>query len=464
MKVLLIAPPQWAAYGSPMRPVYPPMGLLQIAACLESEGHSVRVVDADGEGADIHGVRVWARRWQPDIVGFTATTPAFPAARRWAARMRSAVGCPVLIGGPHASALPGEVLATGCFDAVFQGEAENAITEYCALLVRQEPDLSVSGVVRPDEPAVPRTLLTEGELNDLPLPAWHLVRRPSGYRPPDARALPVGTIMLSRGCPGRCGFCQSTSLFGAKVRYLTPERAVEHAWHVRQTIGAREIHIMDDCFTADRDRAMAIMEAFASRGPRIPYAFGNGLRCDMLDDGLLSAMRTMGVHSFGMGIETSNDAVAVRAGKHQSLDRATPVIDAAHRLGMTVWGFFMLGLPGESANTLVQTAHFSRSLGLDVAKFEIFKPYPGTRLYDELIARKAILSPRWSDWGIHTPPVHRSEGLPPRDVWRARRSAVLAFYRRPKALSSLTRHKTFTQRALNANAAWFLLKTLLRMP
>lgn len=463
MKALLIAPQQWAAYGSPVRPVCPPLGLLQIAACLESAGHTVRVLDADAEGADVHGVVRLASRWQPDLVGFTATTPSFPAARRWAARIRSTLGPLVLIGGPHASALPDDVMTTGCFDAVFQGEAEKSIIEYCSVSVHETPCRPASKS-RPDGPTTQRALLTEQELNSLPPPAWHLVRRPDGYRPPDARAVPVGTMMLSRGCPGRCGFCQSTALFGAKVRYLTPEKAVEHAWHVHRSIAAREIHIMDDCFTADRARAMAIMEALASRGPPVPYAFGNGLRSDMLDDDLLSAMQSMGVHGFGIGIETSDEAVATRAGKHQRLDRVASIVDLAHRRGMTVWGFFMLGLPGESADTLAQTVQLSRSLGLDVAKFEIFKPYPGTGLYEELVTQHAIHSAQWSDWGIHTPLVHRVDGLGSRDIWRARRSAILRFHLRPKALGALVRRKTATQRTLNAHAAWFLLKTLMRMP
>jgi radical SAM superfamily enzyme YgiQ (UPF0313 family) len=228
-------------------------------------------------------------------------------------------------------------------------------------------------------------------------------------------------------------------------------------------VGVREIHIMDDCFTADRSRALAVLEALSSRGPSVNWAFGNGLRADMLDDDLLAAMGKLGVHSLGIGIETADDALARGAGKHRDLHQAASVVDAAHRLGMTVWGFFMLGLPGETPDTLVRTARLSRNLTLDVAKFEIFKPYPGTQFYEELSENGAIRSARWSDWGIHTPPVHDTCGLSGRDIWRTRRNAVLSFHLRPAAMRILARRPTMAQTALRARAAQFLLRTISRL-
>lgn len=457
MRILLIAPPQWAAYGLPRLPVYPPLGLLQVAACLTTEGHAVRLVDADAEGVGIRVILRRILRWRPDLVGLTATTPAFPEARRWAARIRSETGSPVVIGGPHASALPRDILATECFDGVVTGEAEPSLGQVIRRLV-QGCGGAVPGLWLPGEEPV--TGHEPAVLDDLPLPSWHLVRRPDRYLPPDARALPVGTVMLSRGCPGGCRFCQTTRLFGAKVRYLSPERAVEHVHNVHRAIAAREIHLIDDCLTADKARAVAIMEALARGGPRLPYAFGNGLRSDMLDDDLLEAMRDLGVHSFGIGIETADDALALGVGKRRDLDATASVVEKAHRFGMTVWGFFMLGLPGETGQTLSRTARLAQELDLDVAKFEIFKPYPGTALYEEMAAQGALASTSWADWGIHTPPVHRGL-VSSREVWRMRRRAVLSFHLRPRALrAALVARRTRTQTMLNLQAARFLLHTV----
>ncbi len=465
MKILLINPPQWAAYGSPMLPVYPPLGLLQLAACLEQTGHSVRLLDADAEGATLARMLRWIRTQRPGLVGFTATTPSFPDARRWAAGIKSASPCPVVLGGPHASALPQQVLESFCFDYVIQGEGERSFLRLVEALDSSKdpegfPGLWSHGGV----PPAPQALLTEEELNELPPPAWHLLKKPNNYRPPDATSIPVATISLTRGCPGACRFCQAPTLAGKRVRYLQPDKVLEQTWMLHREMGAREIHIVDDCFTAHKKKALSIVNLLAERGPPVTYAFGNGLRADMLDEALLHALKAMGVHTLGFGIETASEEIARAAGKPLDISLVRQIIHQARDVGFSIWSFFMLGLPGETQETLHDTIHLAQSLPLDVAKFEIFKPYPGTPLYDELLEQGRIVSKSWAQWGIHTPPVHRLPGLSSRDILRARREAMLRFYLRPRVLGTFIRKRRRGSNLwLNLQAARFLLKTLAAM-
>lgn len=453
MRIALLAPPQWLAYGRRRLPVYPPLGLLQLASCLEAQGNQVTFADADADGITIWDVLGSVKRKRVDVVGITATTPSFPIARRWAARVRS-LGCPVLIGGPHASALPEEVASTSCFDAVVVGEAEATVGQVLGSLG--------SGLGEPGLVVSPSSPLGGLALDDLPPPAWHLVRHPSRYLPPDASSLPVGTVMLSRGCPFSCPFCQSSSLFGTRVRYVSPKKAVELTWHVHETIGAREIHIIDDCFTANRARALEILDALAESGPPVRYAFGNGVRADLLDEDLLDAMAAAGVYAFGLGLETGDESLAAHVGKDCDVARLRALISHAHRRGMSVWGFFMLGLPGETPHTLERTRRMASLLPLDVVKYEIFKPFPGTPLWDVLRERGALLPKPWEAWGIHTPPVHTGE-LSPRALWRARRKEVVRTMLSPRAWrGGLRTRPSLTRVYLNLRAALYLASTVVR--
>ncbi len=463
MKILLVNPPQWAAYGTPMLPVYPPLGLLQLAACLEDDSHEVRVLDSDAEGASISDLVRWVRSHNPDLVGFTATTPSYPAAMRWAARVRSVSSCPVILGGPHASALPNQVLDTGCFDYLIQGEAEYSLPGLIRSLQESETGSRIPGVWRmKSPPPEPPVLLTEKEYDSLPNPAWHLLKRPAKYNPPDATALPVGTMAVTRGCPGTCRFCQAPVLFGKRVRYLSAEKVLEQAWLIHKTIAAKEIHLIDDCFTAGKKNALAVCRILASSGPPVCYSFGNGLRADMLDRELLAAFKDMNVHSIGLGIETANKEIAARAGKKVDLEQCRTVILSARKLGLRVWAFFMYGLPGETIDSMEQTARLARDLPLDIAKFEIFKPYPGTALFDELSVQGAIKATNWERWGIHTTPVHSFPDLKPRDVMRSRREAILGFYLRPKFLmSAIFGRSNLRRTVLNLRALGFLLKSMI---
>lgn len=462
MKVLLVNPPQWMAYGTPVPPVYPPLGLLQLASCLESDGHEVYLVDADADGLSIFEVIRWVRQHRPDLVGFTATTPSFPTARQWAARIRSTASCLLLIGGPHASALPEEVLGTSCFDYLFQGEADQSLCQAVAALDRGETEPQIPGLwtkatITPEPPR----LLTEDELNNLPPPAWHLVQHPDRYRPPDAGSLPVGTIAVTRGCPGRCRFCQAPLLFGRRVRYLRAEKVLADVAHVTNSLGAKEVHFVDDCFTATPSKAGEICRRLADSGPPVSYAFGNGVRVDTLDRDMLQHLHAMGVRSLGLGIETASREIAEAAGKEIDYLQARSTLAEARQMGFSTWAFFMLGLPGETVETLQRTSEFARSLPLDVAKFEIFKPYPGTELYEQLSSRGRIKKNGWQHWGIHTSPVHTLPGLAPRDILRARRKAVLRFFARPRMLASIVRGRPNKRRILlNFHAVKFLAKSL----
>jgi radical SAM superfamily enzyme YgiQ (UPF0313 family) len=353
-------------------------------------------------------------------------------------------------------------LKTSCFDYLFQGEAEISLRQTVAALERGEIEPSIPGVwtKTQSEPEPPR-LLTENELNDLPPPAWHLVRSPHQYRPPDAGSLPVGTIAATRGCPGRCRFCQAPQLFGRQVRYLRPDKVLADVEYLVHSVGAREIHFVDDCFTASPQKVREICTCLSNAGPRVAYTFGNGVRIDTLDYSMLQHLRGMGLRSLGVGIETASLEIAEAAGKRINHRHAYDILSDARQMGIRTWGFFMLGLPGETTETLQKTAAFARSLPLDIVKFEIFKPYPGTELYQELLSRGWIRENDWRKWGIHTPPVHSLPDLTPRDILRARRYGVLRFFARPRVLTSFLRGRFSRDRILlNVHAVRFVAKSL----
>ena len=463
MKILLISPPQWHAYGIPVRPVYPPLGLLQLAALLIAEGHAVQFVDADADGEHMPSILSRIRKSKPDLIGFTATTPTYPAARQWAARIKGITDAPIVIGGSHATAVPSLVLKDAAFDYVVQGEGEKTFGLFVDALNNGSLLSGIPGLWSKTTDAVPPSdFLTEDELNALPLPAWQLLQNPEGYRPPDAAAIPVGTIAGTRGCPGTCRYCQAPSLAGRIVRYFSPGRVVEQAWHVHRTIGCREIHIIDDCFTANKRKAMETIHLLTTSGPPVSYVFGNGVRADMLDEELLKSLKAMGVHTLGFGIETACPSIARTAGKPLDLKKTEEVVLSAYSMGFSIWAFFMLGLPGESVVSVKKTVKYACTLPLDVAKFEIFTPYPGTELYTELSDRGRITDNSWRNWGIHTRPVHRLETMTIREIMVARQRAVLRFYLRPGLIARhLRRIRSSQGITLNFSALRFLVHTIM---
>jgi anaerobic magnesium-protoporphyrin IX monomethyl ester cyclase len=462
MKILLVNPPQRGVYGASMAPLYPPLGLLYVAAVLEGEGHVVRLLDMDAEAIDVEGFTLLLKEYGPSVVGLTAVTPTYPAARALGASARAMGGCTVVMGGPHATALPGDVLREAGADVVVVGEGERTLAELVRALGEQAGLEGVPGLAWLEDGEVrfsgPRPLLED--LDDLPLPARYLLRQPLGYRPTDARARPVATLLASRGCPGRCTFCASHLIAGRRVRRRSTEAIVEELRYLRRRCGVREVHLVDDCFTAGRDAVLETAEEVARLGLGLSFLFCNGLRADMVDRDVLRSLRSMGTWSVGYGVEDADPGILERAGKPTDLERVREAVSLAAALGMTTWVFFMIGLPGQSHVSLQRSVRFALELDPDYAKFEIFKPYPGTAAWKELDDSGLIFERDWSRYGIHTPPVHRLPGLGGREMLGWRRRAHRAFYLRSgKAWRHMRR--AFAGAKPNPSAGVFLLRTML---
>jgi anaerobic magnesium-protoporphyrin IX monomethyl ester cyclase len=462
MSVLLVNPPQRGVYGTLIPPLYPPLGLLYVAAALESEGCAVRLLDMDAEAVGWEGYARSVKELEPTIVGLTAVTPTYPAARELGRLARAAGTCTVVMGGPHATALPGEVLREKAADVVVIGEGERTMVELSRALGERADPAHIPGIawLEGDEVRFSAPRAVVDDLDDLPLPARYLLRQPHGYRPADARSHPVATLLASRGCPGRCTFCASHLTAGRRVRRRSKEAIAEELRYLRRRLGIREVHIVDDCFTAGREAVLDTAEEVAAAGLGLSFLFCNGLRADMTDRDVLSSLKRMGTWSVGYGVEDADSGILRRVGKPTDFDRVRDAVSGARAMGMTTWLFFMIGLPGQSHTSLQRSVRFALELDPDYAKFEIFKPYPGTTAWTELDGLGLILERDWSRYGIHTPPVHHLPGLGREEMLAWRRRAHRAFYLRPgKALRHMRR--AFTGARPNPAAGAFLLRTML---
>jgi radical SAM superfamily enzyme YgiQ (UPF0313 family) len=369
--------------------VIPPLGIASLAAVLERDGHEVRLFDCTiGRAQDESWVLSELGRYGAEFVGFSATTPSFGAARRLARAVRKLLPeAPLVIGGAHATAAPEHALADGAFDAAVLGEGETTVVELCRHLAQQGLAgldriaglaLRVDGSVRRTPPRPPVE-----DLDELPFPARHLLPPLSAYHPTPAsyRALPVGVLMTSRGCPFRCTFCDR-AVFGNRCRMHSPERVVEEVRQLVHRYGAREIRFFDDTFTLNRRRVLELCERLRLAGLRLPWTCLTAVRA--VTPELLRAMRLAGCWQVLYGLESGDAAMLRRLGKGNTVELNEQAVRWAKEAGMSVRADFIVGTPGETRESLRRTVAFAKRLPLDYAHFNKFIPFPGTALSDEL--------------------------------------------------------------------------------
>ena len=380
MRIALISP-KWNQKAND----YPPLGLAYLAAVLERDGHQVRIFDfslePDTPLEDDVG-RVCA--FDPHIVGITAMTSVYHSALETATLLKAYLGRPIVVGGPHPTVYPNRVLAESpVIDYVVRGEGEETTRELAQALDRNSRDLGrINGLtyrLRGEIISNPDRALI-GDLDALPFPARHLFDlKRYGLCTPEGQ--PMVTILSSRGCPYNCSYCFK-GIVGRTYRQRSPGNIVAELRQVIDQYGIRDFYFIDDLFTIDLRRLNAFTKQLISEELDIRWQCLG--RVDRVNAEILQKMYAAGCRRIHYGVESGNQEVLDRIGKGIQLEQVPQAVRWTQEAGIEVKGYFMLGLPGDTEESMQQTIDLAVDLNLDEAMFSLTTPFPGTRLWDEL--------------------------------------------------------------------------------
>jgi anaerobic magnesium-protoporphyrin IX monomethyl ester cyclase len=187
-------------------------------------------------------------------------------------------------------------------------------------------------------------------------------------------------VMSSRGCPFSCDFC-SRPVFGNNFRARSAEKVVDEVEEVA-ALGYDRIWFADDCFTLNRGRLVEVCDEIVRRGLEIGWECLS--RVDTLNRETAQKMKAAGCIRMFFGIESGNDAVLKIMNKQITTKQASDAVQACKREGIKAGAFFILGYPGENAQTIHDTVKFASSLPLDYLSFTLPYPIPGTPLHKRL--------------------------------------------------------------------------------
>jgi radical SAM superfamily enzyme YgiQ (UPF0313 family) len=194
-------------------------------------------------------------------------------------------------------------------------------------------------------------------------------------------------MVTSRGCPHHCIFCDR-AVFGNSYRARGAKSVVDEMEILVQHHGAREIRFWDDTFNLRPTRVLEICREIGER--KLDVEWSCVARVSNMTEEILRSMRRAGCWQIDYGIETGNPDVLRSINKGITMDLVRRAVRLSRKMGIRVRGFFMLGLPGETEETMQQTISFAKSLPLDVAVFHITTPLPGTELFEQARSRGEI--------------------------------------------------------------------------
>ncbi len=398
-----------------------PIGVIALAAYLEARGVGVEILDCRFYTPAEAMAKLDAAIPRHRFFGISAMTSQVKHALQISDRIRTFAPSAITIwGGVHATLFPEETCRDPAVDYVFKGEAEKGLHDLITLLHEGPPapdTLSRIEGLCYKEPDGTVRVNAEGpppEMDDLPLPAYHLleIEKYVGRRTMDGRPMRGLDILTSRGCPYRCAFCVVPFLSNRKWRSLSVERVLADIETLVSRHDLSYLWFMDDYFFGNKRWVNGVVDGILARARKFVWEANvraDNFRDTFVNDGLLARMRASGCYALRMGLESGSERVLKLISKDVKVPMLTGAVEAAARHGIMTVGTWLMGVPSETRReiqetlALIQKVHETSPLDPHWAP-GIYRPYPGGELY-HMALESGFVPPKtlrdWADFNLH---------------------------------------------------------------
>ncbi len=434
--------PIWIQRGGrgKLQRMLPPLGVLSLAAAAENAGFKVAVLDMHGEQTRIKELRQEIARLQPRIVGMTVLSNHLAISHHISHHIKDVChDSRIFVGGVHAETYPEHLLSNPHIEGVCIGDGEELIVELLKGVAKKE----IKGLVYKKQGHLiytpPRKITMQ--LDRRPPPAYHMIDFKNYY--PGAgtyKRLPAMNLMMTRGCPGQCHFCNSANTV---LRSRSPEAMFDLIKMLRQKHKIKQFTFYDDTFTAHRKNVKKLCQLLIADATDISFVcYARG---DMFDEEMAALLKQAGCHHLLLGIETACPKLAEGIGKNIPKEQYKKVVNLAHKYKIEVRGAFIIGHREETLESLQSSLDLAIELDLDYFQPSVLTPYPGTQLYAQAEKEDWLLHRDFSRYGQNFV-VMAMKNLKAEQIYAFERRAMRTFYLRPKMILRLiSRIRTWYQ-------------------
>lgn len=471
-KILFINPP--GQFKSPALP----LGLASIAAYLKEKNKDVEIaaLDAWAENLSFEEIENRAAQTNADIVGVYMTSPRYDETKGTLRAARQALpDAVIIVGGPHPSAVPAETLKElPQIDICVIGEGEITMSELVRAFQNHSRVSDIDGIAyrlgQEIRITKPRGFIKN--LDELPLPARELFPiEKYKAQPPFGRKNPWLVMVTSRGCPFQCAFC-SKSVFFDSFRARSPKKVCDEMEELINKYHAREIYFADDDFTMDMKRAEEICDEILRRGIKIPWFCFT--RVNLVNENLLRKMKEAGCWVIAYGVESGNQKILDAIHKGTKVEETISAFKMTKQAGIATICSFMVGLPGETKETIQDTVNLVKKIKPDFIGCGVLIVYPGSRLFKliqsgqyqgqlrvlDKLNKKDDLGGVFSGQGNYTT---FESNLTLQELRKALKKARREFYLRPQYLwQSLKNIRSFSDLRCYVGGAAVIIKSTMK--
>jgi anaerobic magnesium-protoporphyrin IX monomethyl ester cyclase len=452
LKITLVNPPYPPNAHS--HPPFIPLGLAYLGAVAEQVGHSVTVIDCQGERLNYESFRQRIAGVPSDVVGVTSTTLLYNSAKTIMEVAKEVHPNAVnMIGGSHVSFWDENALKeTKAFDLIVRKEGELTFLELLGRIQANKGFEDVLGTTVRTKNGIQRNEDRPflHDLDSLPSPAYHLLPLDSYHR----MGKTIFPIVTSRGCVQWCDFCSTVRMFGRGYRVRSPKKVVDDMEMLHSKYGESQFTFYDDAFTINRNHTLEMCADIKAR--KLDVEWDCETRVDAVDKELLEKMRDAGCITIWFGVESGSEKILDKMHKKINREQVREAFKMAQKAGMMTIASAVIGFPGETEETAWETINFINSLNPDDIGCYIATPYPGTPMYEEVIKNGWLRVTDFNKYDTATP-TFETPYLSMDRLREIKYKAHQKFYLRPRyVLKMMRKGGTYGRSGLKTSAAYAL--------
>jgi len=409
--------------------VIPPLSLAYVAAVLEEYGCKVKIIDASALNLDVSKTSSMVSAFKPDFLGYTLSTFQFQHTLGWIKVIKENYPSPVIVGGIHMNVFPQETLTHKEIDFGVIGEAEYTLPDLLYSFKKNRPLEEVNGICFRRKEKIVFTPKREPikDLDRVPFPSRHLLPNDKYYSL-ISRKKNFTAMITSIGCPFSCIFCDNHTI---SYRARSAENVVNEIQECKEKYDINEIDIFDGTFTVNRGRVLEICKDIIDRDLKIDWSFRT--RADLVDKEMLKLLSEAGCKRIYYGIESGDSGILKTLNKEVDIDHIKKILYLTKMEKIDNFGYFMIGSPGETKETIKNTVKLMNTLPLDFVQISpVFSP-PNTKIYE--LVKEKIGYDHWAKYTLtgETAILPRPQvSFSDKQIRQYVRSAYLKFYLRPK--------------------------------
>lgn len=376
--IVLIYPPMEFGYKRGFG--YPPLGILYIASYLQKKGINVKVIDGFIESLKFKELINKILTDKPFIVGFSAMTCQINSVIKISKKLKKINPSLIIaVGGSHISSTKQELFNfTKDIDYLFYGECEREFYKF----IKNYPNIrDIKGLIYKNNGKIIINDMPDSikDLDNLPNPNYDFIKikKYDGYF---AKSLPIASLMASRGCSFRCGFCDAYATHGRCLRLRSPKNIVDEMEEKNKKYNIKQFMFQDSTFTLNKKWVYEICKKLNER--KLKFKWSCNTRVDMVDEDLLKTMKKSGCYIVLFGIESGSQRILDFIHKGTTISKIKNAIKLCKKVGLKTAGYFIFGFPTETEEDAQKTLDLIKELNLDLIDAGTLSAYKGTEVFE----------------------------------------------------------------------------------